>query len=86
MPPEDSFITNLDIGWNLVGIPYSEPIGKLFLKVNNTHWNIAVTSGMISDYVFGWDQVGQSYDFYDTFEPGQAYWLYSYEQCTLKRS
>ncbi len=85
LPPEDSFITNLDNGWNLVGMPFAQPIGKLFLKVNDTQWNIAVTSGMISDYVFGWDQIGQSYGFYDTFHPGQGYWLYVYQPCVLKR-
>jgi hypothetical protein len=86
LPPEDPYGTYLEVGWNVVGLPFDQEMGKIFLYVNDTHWNIAVSNGWISDFVFGWDKDTQSYVFSDVFEPGQAYWVYSYIPCTLKRS
>jgi hypothetical protein len=56
------------------------------LLVDERIWSDAVTSGIISDYVFGWDRNTQSYIFTDTFEPGESYWIYAYQPCVLKKA
>ena len=81
----DDYITDLEAGWNIVGVPQDQPVEKDDLLVNNVSWDIAVGNGWISDFVFGWSRSGQSYNFADTFMPGYAYWMYSYQPCTLKR-
>ncbi len=81
----DSYVTRTKIGWNIVGIPINQPVNKNDLFVKNVTWDTAVSSGFISDYVFGWSQTGQSYLFTDTFIPGQAGWLYAYQQCLIKQ-
>ncbi len=81
----DNMITILSPGWNLFSIPYNFALNKIEIVVNDTDWYNAVTTGLISDYIFGWDRISQSYFFTDTFEPGEAYWIYAYQECVLKR-
>ncbi len=84
--PSDSCITEVKSNWNIISIPYYLDIEKTDLLVDDVLWDTAVSNGWVSDYVFGWNELGQSYVFSDVFEPGQAYWLYSYQECQLKRS
>ena len=86
MKPEDPFITNLETGWNIVGLPYDQNVNKTNILVNDIPWDNAVTTGIISDFVFGWNRAGQSYNFADSLLPGYAYWMYAYQPCTLKRA
>ena len=79
-------ITKLGESWNIVGVPYNKPIVKTDIIVNDISWDEAVTTGIISDFVFGWSRTGQSYTFSDTFIPGESYWVYAYQPCTLKRA
>ncbi len=81
----DNYITELEENWNIVGVPYDQPVNKTDILVNDISWSDAVTAGIINDYVFGWDRSGQSYTFSDTFIPGYSYWSYAYQPCTLKR-
>jgi hypothetical protein len=81
----DDYITDIEIGWNIVGVPYNENVSKTDMLVNDIDWDTAVGNGWISDFVFDWNRPGQYYDFSDTFVPGYAYWLYAYQPCTLKR-
>lgn len=84
----DDFITNLKENWNIVGIPFDQSVSKYNLNVSygntNCSWSTAVTNGDISDYIFSWDRINQSYIFSDDFIPGDAYWLYSYQDCSLR--
>jgi len=82
----DNYITDLDANWNIVGLSYDQPVVKTNIMVNDILWDDAVATDIISDYVFGWERVNQSYIFADTFLPGYAYWLYSYQPCKLKRA
>ena len=82
----DDFISYLEPKWNSVGIEFDYEINKYDILVNGVPWSEAVSDGIISDYVFGWNRNTQSYIFKDLFEPGNAYWVYSYIPCTLKRS
>ena len=82
----DDYITNLKNGWNIVGIPYNQSVNKTNILVNGIPWDDAVVTGTISNYVFGWSLTSQGYIFSDTFIPGNAYWIYAYQPCTLKRT
>ncbi len=81
----DNYVTNLELGWNIISIPDNQLVNKTDLLVDDLPWDTAVSNGWVSDFVFGWDEIGQSYVFSDVFEPGQAYWMYAYQQCVLKR-
>jgi hypothetical protein len=81
----DDYITELKENWNIFGLPFELSLNKTDVVVDDMSWNDAVSAGIINDYVFGWNQAGQSYYFADTFIEGQAYWLYAYQDCMLKR-
>jgi parallel beta-helix repeat protein len=84
--PEDPYITNLETGWNIIGVPHHENVTKSELLVDDISWSDAVLNGWISDFIFGWDRTGQYYNFDDTLMPGYSYWVYAYQPCNLKRS
>jgi len=83
----DGYITSLKENWNIVGLPNNIPENKSDILVNydgiDYSWSDAVSSGIINDNIFGWNDVGQGYTFSDMFEPGYAYWMYTYYDCTL---
>jgi len=85
----DGYITDLYSSWNIVGIPDNIPVNKSDIIVNyggtDYTWNDAVVAGHLNGNVFGWDRMGQSYNFADMFEPGYAYWIYAYSACRLKQ-
>jgi len=83
--PVDDNITDLEQGWNIVGVPHDQPVNKTNILVDDVPWITAVGNGWISDFVFGWSRTGQSYIFADTFMPGYAYWMCAYQPCVLKR-
>lgn len=88
--PFEEYITTLNVDWNTVSIPYYQNQSKDILTVQNItdtfSWDEAVDVDIINDYIFGWNGSSQSYSFSDTFIPGQAYWLYAYQSCILKRN
>ncbi len=85
--PQDVMITALEANWNLVSLPFNVSLPKANITVNyggtNYSWADAVTYGYVNDVVFGWDRVGQSYNFANTFVPGDGYWMYAYYDCEL---
>jgi len=87
--PQDVTITALETGWNLVSLPFNVSIPKGNITINygsaNYSWADAVSNGYVNDVVFGWDRAGQSYNFANTFIPGDGYWVYSIVDCNLKR-
>jgi len=90
----DNYITNLESNWNIVGIPFDESINKNEIIVNyngdDYTWTEATTnanptgSKIIDPNFFGWNRTLQSYEIISTLQPGDAYWVYSYRQCTIK--
>jgi len=85
--PQNVMVTALETGWNLVSLPFNTSVDKINITVNylgtNYTWADAVTAGYLNQYVFGWDRLGQSYVFSDTFIPGEGYWVYSTVACEL---
>jgi hypothetical protein len=81
-------IAALSEGWNFVALPFNQSINKENLVVNyegmDHDWSDAVSDGYVSDYLFGWDRLLQSYQFADTLIPGYGYWVYAYDECELK--
>jgi len=73
----DCYITDVEGGWNIVGVPYDQNVSKYDIIVNDILWDDAVATDIISDFVFGWSRTGQSYDFADTLMPGYAYWIFT---------
>ncbi len=82
----DDYITDVEQNWNIISVPYNENVSKTNILINDILWTDAVTADIVNDVVFGWDRGTQSYNFADIFEPGYGYWLYAYQQCTLKRN
>jgi len=82
-------ITDLESDWNIMGLPYNDTISKTSIYVTNNiidyTWNEAVSEGIILNFVYGWNNTNQLYEFSDNFEPGHGYWMYAYYDCTLKR-
>ena len=84
----DDFITNLKYKWNTMGIPYGESINKLDLIVNYNDtdytWTDAVTEGIVTNTVNGWNRETQQYEVATVLEPGYGYWIWAYYDCILK--
>jgi hypothetical protein len=90
----ETHVTNISSGWNFVSLPFqisefSPLINKAQLQIKASagittyNWASAVTEGLVSDYLFGWDKDYQTYVFSNELEPGNGYWLYAYEDCTI---
>lgn len=81
-------VSDLSSNWNLISLPFSNELSKNDLIVNKSgveySWSDAVSEGFVSDFIFGWDRIGQSYVLEDVLRPGFGYWFYSYESCELK--
>ncbi len=82
----DNYITDLNSGWNIIGLPYSQTVNKTNLLVDGVNWEDAVLNGSVSDYIFGWNRLGQYYEFSDVLAPGEAYWLYASQNCSIRKN
>lgn len=84
---EEKINITIDKNWNFFSIPLNQSIDKSQLMITFNHmnysWDQAITSGIINEYIFGWDRLGQYYTFANTFNPGNGYWMFSYENCTI---
>jgi hypothetical protein len=88
-----SFITNLLQGWNLRGLPDIGVFVKqdLLIYYNEVeyNWTEATTnnnptgSPLILPFIYGWNQTVQNYEISDILYPGDGYWIYAYQNCTL---
>jgi hypothetical protein len=80
-------ITDLSLGWNLISLPFNQSIDKSNIIINidgiNYTWNEAASIGLLTDVLFGWNRSFQSYFFADILEPGNGYWLFSFEYCNI---
>jgi len=87
----DGYITDLFIGWNLIGIPYETPVDKENITVYYNEieyvWQEAADSGIVLQFIYQWDASIQNYgDFAIVLDPGVGYWMYAYYDCKLLRS
>ncbi len=86
--PSDEFITSLSPNWNVIGCPQDISVEKSMIQVHydgsEYSWSEAVDNTILNEYVFGWNCLSQSYQFSDVFDPGYAYWMYSYVPCSIR--
>jgi parallel beta-helix repeat protein len=79
-------MSQINSGWNLKSLPRSDPANKtnLIILYDGCYysWQQACDNQIIDTNVFGWS--GGSYFLADVLYPSEGYWIYSYEQCTLK--
>jgi hypothetical protein len=83
-------ITNLQTKWNIMGLPYGTPLDQTDLKIEyplgtTLSWADAVAGNVILGFIYGWNSTAQMYALKTTFEPGQGYWMYAYNNCLLKK-
>jgi hypothetical protein len=73
--------------WNLVSIPLNQSVNKNNITVKylglNYTWQQAVDNGTILGFIYSWNTTSQSYGTTDFIDPGQGYWMYTYEECDL---
>jgi len=77
----------LSENWNLITIPVNDTVHKTKIKVNylglNHSWQDAIDNNTILDFVYKWNVTNQNYEFADVLVPGECYWMYAFESCTL---
>jgi hypothetical protein len=82
-------ISDLFVGWNLIGLPFNETIYKddllVFYNGSNHSWQDAVDEDIILEDIYEWKDNIQ-YDFTDILYAGKGYWMYVYENCVLRRT
>ena len=88
-------ITDLELQWNIMGLPYETSLDKEDLIVhydgddytweNATSSNNPTVGPIILGFIYGWDGTNQTYMLSDDFGPGYGYWMYAYYECTLKK-
>jgi hypothetical protein len=87
---QDNYISQLEHNWNGIGIPFNHQINLTDIIVFHDEsyytWDEAVDNNIISPIVFQWDSIWQIYIIIEVLKPGFAYWMYSYQPCTLKKS
>jgi len=86
----DTYITDIESGWNIVGVPDDQNVGKtdfvIYYNGTEYNWTEAIISGVVNQYIFGWNSAGGGYIFADILEPGCGYWMYAYYSCIILRS
>jgi hypothetical protein len=93
--PPDTNITLLALQWNVIGIPFNDPVEQdnLLIWYNGTayNWSQATTtsnptgSPLILGFLYNWTRPSQAYTLSPTLQPGYAYWMYAYKSCILKK-
>ena len=91
----DTFVTELQPGWNLLSNDYIISLEKQYLLVeynatlydwsNATSSNNPTGSPLLDITMFGWDSTMQIYSLSDELVPGQGYWSYAYQNCKIIR-
>ncbi|UCF12696.1 MAG: tandem-95 repeat protein, partial [Thermoplasmatales archaeon] len=88
-------ITDLRTIWNLFGLPDDNSMLKEDILVNyngvDYSWNDSTTNNnptggpIIIGFLYNWNRsIPQHYELSDVINPGFAYWIYAYYECTLK--
>jgi len=72
-------------GWNLISMPVGESIDKTDILVryldDDYTWTKAVAANITADPTFGWNS--GMYTVESILIPGDAYWMWSYQDCEL---
>jgi hypothetical protein len=86
---DEQYIASLSTSWNIVGLPFDQSVEKTNIIVCyggvNYSWADAVAGGIVISTIYGWNGLGQNYELAESMHPGQAYWIYTYHTCILKK-
>jgi hypothetical protein len=86
----DNSFTTLKKEYNIIGLPYNEPVALTDLVINfqgyNLTWEQATTKNnptgsqiIIPNTVWYFDTVNNKYHAAEVLEPGKGYWMYCYQ-------
>jgi hypothetical protein len=77
----------LNSSWNIITLPFNESFNKTKIKVScngsDYTWNDAVSSGIILEFIYGYNRTSHSYENYDVLNPGYGYWMYAYNDSEI---
>lgn len=77
----------LDVKWNLFSLPVNQSVNKSKIIVNylgtNYTWQEAVSNTIVLDFIYSWNATTQYYMTTNILDPGEGYWIYVYDNCTL---
>jgi len=81
-------ISELQIQWNIISLPFNQSISKSNLTVNyqgtDYTWQEAVNNNIVLGFIYGWKRtLPQQYELTNILNPGYGYWIYAYHNCTL---
>jgi len=83
----DDTITNLNSGWNSIGINGEYTLQKQDIKLEKDFttysWSDAIAQGYVNNVLFTWNAGNQVYEFSNQLIPGLAYWLYATTDMTM---
>jgi len=84
---KDNYLTDVFANWNIIGLPDNISVEKENITIHfdgtNYTWQEAVINDIILGFIFKWNELNQNYEQSDILNPGQAYWMYSYQNCKL---
>jgi len=96
LPIYESFITNIQTNWNIIGVPQDESVDLTDLVFNfngvdytwaeATSTNNPTGNPIVNPNIFGWNRDSQSYTFASALNPGEAYWVYAYDNCIMYKN
>jgi len=82
-------ITDVFTEWNRIGSPFNKEISleDVFVSVGGSvfTWEEATSmeDPIVLNTIYRWDAIEQLEKVTSTFKPGEGYWMYSYQDCTL---
>lgn len=84
---ETILIKNMSSDWNFFSLFFNQSVSKnnLHIKYNGCEyvWTEAVNQTIVSDSIFGWDRINQTYHLIDILVPGEGYVVFAYQNCEL---
>jgi len=88
-------MTSISPGWKIVGLPYNQSLAKEDLIIhynvtdysweNATGTNNEIGEPLILGFIYEYNRTAQLYMLSDSYDPGDGYWMYAYEDCVIKR-
>ena len=91
---DDVNFIKLEVGWNMVSIPIQESLNKNNLTINyegiSYSWTDITTNNnptgepIILDCIYNWNKTTQTYDEVIIINPGDAFWIFTYYECSIE--
>lgn len=80
-------VTNPSYSWNFISLPFNQSFDKTNIVIRYVgkiyDWFNATSSGLVMNFICGWNRTGQNYFLTETLLPGEGYWMFFYHDCEL---